>query len=79
MKPDVVYNHWDNMIYVKTNGDKIYVTCDKETQMDEVVEKMVTDNCKLLDYEEYTENGDAKWILTFNVCDSDYEMASEFN
>ena len=79
MKSDVVYNHWDNMVYVKTNGDEIHVICDKETQMDQVVERMTTPNCLLAGYEEWDEDEDRKWILTFLVCDSDYEMTPEFN
>ena len=62
MKSDVVYNHWDNMVYVKTNGDEIHVICDKESQMDQVVERMTTDTCILSGYEEWDEDDDKKWI-----------------
>ena len=79
MKSNVVYNHWDNMVYVKTNGDEIHVICDKETQMDQVVERMTTPNCLLAGYEEWDEDEDKKWILKFIVCGSDFEMAPEFN
>ena len=79
MKSDIVYNHWDNMVYVKTNGDEIHVICDKEAQMDQVVERMTTPNCLLARYEEWDEDEDKKWILTFLVCDSDYEMTPELN
>ena len=79
VKSDVVYNHWDNMVYVKTNGDEIHVICDKEAQMDQVVERMSTDTCKLSGYEEWDEDEDKKWILKFLICDSDYEMVPELN
>ena len=36
MKSDAIYNHWDNMVYIKTDGDMIYVVCNKENQMDDV-------------------------------------------
>ena len=79
MKSDVVYNHWDNMVYIKTNGDEIHVICDKESQMDQVVERMTTDTCILSGYEEWDEDEDKKWILTFAVCDWDYEMTPDYN
>jgi len=37
--------------------------------MDEVVKKLTTDNCKLAGYEEWDEDVDKKYILTFLVCD----------
>ena len=47
--------------------------------MDKVVERMSTPQCALAGYEEWDENEDKKWILKFIVCDSDFEMAPEFN
>ena len=79
VKSDVVYNHWDNVVYVKTNGDEIHIICDKENQMERVVERMSTPQCALAGYEEWVEDEDKKWILKFIVCDSDFEMAPEFN
>ena len=79
VKSDVVYNHWDNVVYVKTNGDEIHIICDKENQMDRVVERMSTPQCALAGYEEWDEDEDKKWILKFIVCGSDFEMAPEFN
>ena len=37
--------------------------------MDTVVKKMTTDNCKLAGYEEWDDDSDKKFILTFIVCD----------
>ena len=79
MKSDSVYNHADNRIMVKTNGDEIHVICDKEDQMDRVVERLTTDTCLLAGYEEWDEDEDKKWILKFIVCDSDHEMVPELN
>ena len=79
MKSDSVYNHADNMIMVKTNGDEINVICDTEDQMDRVVKRLITDTCKLSGYEEWDEDEDKKWILKFIVCDSDYVMEPELN
>ncbi len=79
MRSNSVYNHADNMIMVKTNGDEINVICNTEEQMDRVVERLATDTCLLAGYEEWDEDEDKKWILKFLICDSDYEMIPEFN
>ena len=43
-----------------------------------VVERMTTDNCVLDSYEEWDEDEDMKWILTFRVLD-DYDMKPNLN
>jgi hypothetical protein len=78
MKDDVTYNHANNNVFVRTNGDLIYVICNKEDQQKKVIEKMCTDNCILEDYEEWDENEDKKWILTFRVLD-EYEKRLDYN
>ena len=45
MKSSSVYNHADNMVMVKTNGDEINVICNNESQMDKVVKRLSTDTC----------------------------------
>ena len=50
MKDDVTYNHADNKVMVRTDGDLIYVICNKEDQQKKVIKKMCTDNCILEDY-----------------------------
>ena len=47
MKDNKIYNKHDNSIMVRTDGDIIYVICNKENQQDVVVKKMTTDNCNL--------------------------------
>ena len=79
MRSNSVYNHADNMIMVKTNGDEINVICNTEEQMDRVVERLTTDTCLLAGYEEWDEDEEKKWILKFFICDSDYEMTPEYN
>jgi|TARA_B100001079_G_scaffold142822_1_gene122329 hypothetical protein len=69
LKDNTVYNRPDNLVFVRTNGDEIHVICKTENQMDEVVKKLTTDNCKLAGYEEWDEDVDKKYILTFLVCD----------
>tara|TARA_R110001583_G_scaffold150158_1_gene302222 strand:+ start:186 stop:434 length:249 start_codon:yes stop_codon:yes gene_type:complete len=79
MRSNSVYNHANNEVMVKTNGDEINIICNTEDQMDRVVKRMTTDTCKLSGYEEWDEDEDKKWILKFIVCDSGYEMIPEFN
>lgn len=79
MKSDELYNHADNMVYIKSKGDCINVICNSEKQMDQVVKRMSTDTCVLAGYEEWDEKEDKKWILKFIVCDSDYEIKPEYN
>jgi len=67
LKDNTVYNKSDNMVMVRTNGDEIHVICKTEEQMDKVVKKLTTDNCKLYKYEEWDKGIDKKWILTFLI------------
>jgi|TARA_Y100000015_G_C2344100_1_gene67389 hypothetical protein len=78
MKDNVTYNHADNKVMVRTDGDLIYVICNKEDQQKKVIEKMCTDDCVLEHYEEWDEGNDMKWILTFRVLD-EYEKRTEYN
>ena len=36
MKENTVYNQADNKLYVKTDGDKIVIICNKESQQEKV-------------------------------------------
>ena len=78
LKDNTVYNRADNEVYVKSEGDLIYVICNKESQQDMVVERMTTDNCVLDSYEEWDEDEDMKWILTFKVLD-EFDKKPELN
>ena len=78
MKDDITYNHADNNVFVRTNGDLIYVICNKENHQKKVIDKMCTDDCVLEDYEQWDEGEDTKWILTFRVLD-EFEKRMEYN
>jgi len=78
MKDNTIYNKWDNEIMVKTCGEYIYIICHKEKQMDKVVSKLTTDSCYLKGYEEWDDDSDKKWILTFKVL-NDYELIPDIN
>ncbi len=77
--PDGIYNKYDNVVYVKSADNRIYVVCNKESQTDSVVKRLTTPNCKLVSYEEWDEGEDKKWILTFFVADEDYIVKPELN
>ncbi len=78
LKDNTVYNRAGNEVYVKSEGDLIYVICNKESQQDKVVERMTNKNCMLHHYEEWDEGNDMKWILTFKILD-DYDLQPEIN
>ena len=78
LKENIVYNHSDNKVLVKTNGDLIYIICNKESQLDIVVKKMVNDNCMLESYEVWDEGDDMKWILVFRILD-EIDIKPELN
>ena len=78
MKDDTIYNYADNKLYVKTDGDKIVIICSQESQQEQVMERMITDTCILDSYEEWDEDSDMKWILTFRLLD-EYELKPDLN
>jgi hypothetical protein len=71
LKDGIIYNDADNLLMVGSYGDNIYIICNKEGQMQEVIDRMTTNICKLSGYEEWDEDEDKKWILTFHTYDSD--------
>ena len=78
LKDNTVYNYPENEVLVKTNGDLIYIICNKESQQDIVIQKMVNDNCILESYEVWDEDDDMKWILVFRILD-EYDIKLELN
>ncbi len=74
-----VYNKWDNVVMVKTDGDKILVICSKEEQTDVVVTRLTTPRCKLVGFEEWDEGEDKKWLLTFYIVSDEFEIQPELN
>ena len=78
MRGDAVYNKYDNRVMVKTDGEYIYIICHNEEQVEPVMNRMTTDTCFLSDYEEWDEDEDMKWILTFKVLD-DLDQLPEKN
>ena len=78
MKDNIVYNHPDNQLYIKSEGDKIIIICSKENQQEQVIKRMTTDDCILDSYEEWDDGDDMKWILTFRILD-EFELKPDLN
>ena len=78
LKSDAVYNQWDNMVYVRTNGNTIHIICNKEEQMDAVNERFYESGNELIGYEEWDEGEDKKWIMTWKV-PQEYDKQLEYN
>ena len=78
LKDNTVYNRADNQVFVRTDKDLIYVICNRESQQDQVVKKMITDNCILESYEVWDEDDDMKRILTFRILD-EYDLKPNLN
>ena len=79
LKDNIIYNQADNFLYVKSEGDKIVIICNRESQQEDVIKRMTTDTCLLSSYEEWDEGDDKKWILTFSVVGDEYQFVPEYN
>ena len=64
MKDNVIYNQADNEVYIKTNGDKTVIICNSEKQLDDVIDRMCNNHI-FIEYEEWDEGRDKKFIVTF--------------
>ena len=53
-------------MYVKTDGIKTVVICNSEKQMEEVMDRM-SNNHIFIEYEEWDEDEDKKFIVTFSL------------
>ncbi len=73
VKDNVIYNHADNEVYVKTEGIKTVVICNSEKQVKQVIDRMC-DNHIFIEYEEWDEDEDKKFIVTFS-----HEELTELN
>ena len=67
MKSDTVYNQADNKVFVSTNGEKIVVVCDTDEKLQHVQRKFHEAGNSIIEFEEWDEGDDKKYILTFKV------------
>jgi len=64
MKDNIIYNQANNQVYIKTDGDKTIIICNTEKQMEQVMDRM-SSNHIFIEYEEWDEDDDKKFIVTF--------------
>ena len=69
MKSDVVYNRADNKVFVSTNGEKIVIVCDTEAKLQHVQKKFHEAGNSIIEFEEWDEGEDKKYIITFAVAE----------
>ena len=69
MKDERVYNEASNLMYVKSNGNNIFIICNDMEQVDAVQRKMHKHGNLMIDFEEWDEDKDKKYIVTFKVQD----------
>jgi len=78
MRENTIYNRSTNEVMVRTNGNFIYIICNKEEQVQPVMDKMTNNTCYLSDYEEWDDDEDMKWILTFKILD-EFDIKPKLN
>jgi len=69
MKPDTVYNQADNKVFIKSNGEEIVVICDTDEKLQHVQKKFHEAGNSIIDFEEWDEGEDKKYIVTFAVAE----------
>jgi hypothetical protein len=78
MRENTIYNRPTNEVMVRTNGNFIYIICNKEEQVQPVMDKMTNNTCYLSDYEEWDDDEDMRWILTFKILD-EFDIKPKLN
>ena len=69
MKPDTVYNQADNKVFIKSNGEEIVVICDTDEMLQHVQKKFHEAGNSIIEFEEWDEGEDKKYIVTFAVAE----------
>ena len=69
MKNNTLYNEADNMIYVKSRNDRIFIICNDMDQVDSIQKKMHKSGNLMTYFEEWDEDEDKKYIITFKIRD----------
>ena len=69
LKDNIVYNQPNNQVMVKTDGNKIVIICNTEEDLDKVHMRFSKRNTNtfLVDYEEWDEGEDKKYIVTYEI------------
>ena len=69
LKDNIVYNQPNNQVMVKTDGNKIVIICNTEVDLDKVHKRFSKRNTNtfLVEYEEWDEGEDKKYIVTYEI------------
>jgi len=69
LKDNIVYNQPNNQVMVKTDGNKIVIICNTEEDLDKVHKRFSKRNTNtfLVEYEEWDEGEDKKYIVTYEI------------
>jgi len=78
MRENIIYNKPTNEVIIRTSGNFIYIICNKEEQVQPVMDKMTNNTCYLSDYEEWDDDEDMRWILTFKILD-EFDIKPKLN
>ena len=78
MRENIIYNRPTNEVMVRTSGNFIYIICNKEEQVQPVMDKMTNNTRYLSDYEEWDDDEDMRWILTFKILD-EFDIKPKLN
>ncbi len=69
MKEDAVYNEADNSIYVRSQNDKLFIICNNMEQVDKVQKRLHKSGNIMINFEEWDEDEDRKYMITFQIRD----------
>ena len=69
MKNNTLYNEANNLIYVKSDNDKIFIICKDMSQVDSDQKRMHKHGNLMVEFEEWDEGEDKKYIVTFAVAE----------
>ena len=69
MNKKSIYNESDNLIYVKSDNNQIFIICNDMSQVDSVQKKMHKHGNLMVGFEQWDEGTDKKYIVTFHVRD----------
>jgi hypothetical protein len=67
MNKKSIYNEADNLIYVKSENNQIFIICNDMSQVDNIQKKMHKHGNIMIGFEEWDEDEDKKYIVTFQV------------
>ena len=66
-KSDIIHNDSDNMLYVQSRNGRLVIICNTLNQIEQTQQRLYKHGNVLTEVEEWDEENDKKYILTFNV------------